>query len=126
LSRKAVAEEGQVGEQEGGHRRGAQGQGCGQQADQKRVAEHPPEHLAGEDAPVVRQHPALRQAERIDPNIAQILEAAERRGEQRHHHQPGDEEQRAVLEHQHGVERAGGRTPRSGRRRARRTNRRRH
>ena len=94
---EAVAEEAEMGEGEGRHRREREGERDGEQRDQQRIAEHLPIAVARQDVPVVLPHPDARQAERMRLQIAEFLEAVERGREDRHEHDAGEHDERAKI-----------------------------
>ena len=83
-----------MGEGEGRHRRQRQRDRDGEQRDQQRIAERAPIAEARQDLPVIVPYPLTRQAEQIDAQLAERLEAAEDGGEDRHDHDRGDDRQR--------------------------------
>jgi hypothetical protein len=87
-----------MGKGERRHRRHDQRQRHGQRRDNKRIPQQLPVAPREQDVGIVRPFPSLRQAERVDAQFAERLEAAEHGCKQRHHHEGGDhsEKQRLV------------------------------
>ena len=93
--KEPVAEEPQMGEGEGGHRRDRERQKDGEGRDQQRIAEHLPVAQACQNVPVIAPHPDARQRERMRLQFAELLEAVERREADRQEHRDRQHDERS-------------------------------